>query len=176
MAITRDTKQTQVAAVSELLKDAKLTAFANYEGVSVADLQELRRQARENDVAIKVVKNRLVRVAMEQTEGYKKTDTSHLKGQLVYAVSSDDEVAPAQVLSQFAKKHEALKLAGGFAGDGTSLDEVSIKALADLPSKDQLRGQMVSVIAAPLTKFMGVANGAQRGFAQVLSQRAEQLG
>lgn len=173
MAITRDTKESQVAAVSELLASARMTAFAQYQSVSVADLQELRRAAREAGVTIKVVKNRLVRVAMQQADTYKNTDTSLLTSQLLYAVSADDEVAPAQVLAKFAKTHPELKLAGGFDGEGTALSEANIKVLADLPSKDQLRGMLVGTIAAPLTQFMGVVNGAQRGFVQVLSQRSE---
>lgn len=175
MAITRDTKNVQVAAVAKLILESKMIAFAHYAGVSVAEIQELRRSAKEAGVTIKVVKNRLVRVAMEQSDTYKDTDTALLIGQLLYATSVDDEVAPAQVLAQFAKKYPALKLAGGFDGNGASLDEARIKAMADLPSKDQLRGMLVSTLAAPLTGFMGVINGAQRGFAQVLSQRAEKL-
>jgi large subunit ribosomal protein L10 len=176
MAITREKKQVLVQEVSELLDTSKLTAFASYEGVSVENLQKLRRTAREQDVTIKVAKNRLVRVAMSQTKDYKDTDTSLLKGQLLYAISAEDEVAPAQVLKNFAKKHPELKLAGGFNSDGSVLDQAAIQVLADLPGKDQLRGQFVGVLAAPMTQVLGVINGAQRGFAQVLSQRAEQMG
>lgn len=175
MAISRDTKNTQVAAVSELLESSKMTAFATYEGVSVAEVQALRRTAREAGVTIKVVKNRLVRVAMEQSETYKKTDTSLLKGQLLYAVSADDETAPAQVLATFAKAHPALKLAGGFDDEGTALDEARIKALASLPSKDQLRGMLVGTIAAPLTGMVGVLSGNVRSVLYALKARQEQL-
>ena len=78
-------------------------------------------------------------------------------------------------MAKFAKKHPELKLVAGFDSTGASLDTATVTALAELPTKDQLRGQLVSVIAAPLTGFLGVANGAQRGFAQVLSQRAESI-
>ena len=86
MAISRDKKQTLVAELTELLKDAKGTAFARYQTLTVADLQELRKAAREAGVTIKVVKNRLVRVALQEIDTYKETDTSLLVGQLVYAV------------------------------------------------------------------------------------------
>ena len=102
MAITRDKKQTLVAELTELFTTAKGTAFAHYVGLTVADLQDLRKAAREAGVVIKVVKNRLVRVALAEVSSYKETDTSSLKGQLVYAISADDEVAPAQVLNTFA--------------------------------------------------------------------------
>jgi len=175
MAITRDKKNTLVAELAELLETAKGTAGASYTTLTVADLQELRAMARENDVKIKIAKNRLVRVALSLNDKYKAADTSLLTGQLVYAFSSTDEVAPAQVLAKFAKTHAALSLVAGFDGSGASLDTATVNALAQLPTKDQLRGQLVSVIAAPLTGFLGVANGAQRGFAQVLSQRAKAL-
>jgi len=175
MAITRDKKNTLVAELAELFTNAKGTVGAAYTGISVASLQELRASARENNVTIKVVKNRLVRVALSQNEKFAKADTSLLTGQLVYAFSNDDEVAPAQVIAKFSKTHPELQLVVGFDGSGASLDTATVTALASLPTKDQLRGQVVSVIAAPLTQFLGVANGAQRGFAQVLSQRAESL-
>jgi len=175
MAITRDKKNTSVAELVQLFADAKGAVGAAYTGLSVADMQELRASAREADVLIKVVKNRLVRVALSQNAKFKAADTSLLTGQLVYAFSSVDEVAPAQVLATFGKKHPELQLIAGFDGSGASLDTATVKALAALPTKDQLRGQVVSVLAAPLTRFLGVANGAQRGFAQVLSLHAEQI-
>lgn len=175
MAISRDKKQALVAELAELFASAKGTAGAAYTGLGVADMQELRKIAREAGVSIKVVKNRLVRVALSQSEKHKDADTSLLTGQLVYAFSADDEVAPAQVLAKFAKTHSELQLIVGFDADGKTQDTATINALSQLPSKDQLRGQLVGVLAAPLTQFLGVANGAQRGFVQVLSQRSESL-
>ncbi len=175
MAVTRNKKNTLVAELAELLATSKVAVGATYTGLTVAGLQELRADARANNVTIKVAKNRLVRVALSENAKFKSADTSLLTGQLVYAFSSVDEVAPAQVLAKFAKLHPELKLVAGFDESGASLDTATVNALASLPTKDQLRGQLVSVLAAPLTQFLGVANGAQRGFAQVLSQRAEAL-
>ena len=104
MAITRDKKNTLVTELADLFATAKGTVGATYTGLSVADMQQLRATAREAGVTIKVVKNRLVRVALGQDEKFKAADTSLLTGQLVYAFSSEDEVAPAQVLASFAKK------------------------------------------------------------------------
>jgi large subunit ribosomal protein L10 len=175
MAISRDKKNTLVTELAELFANAKGTAGAAYAGLSVANLQELRALARSNDVTIKVAKNRLVRVALAGNDKFKAADTSLLTGQLVYAFSTTDEVAPAQVLAKFAKSHPELKLTVGFDDSGKTLDTATVNALASLPTKDQLRGQLVSVLAAPLSGFLTVANGAQRGFAQVLSQRANSL-
>lgn len=175
MAISRQTKEAQVAELADLLGSAKLTAFAAYQGLTVKQLQSLRRAAREAGVTIKVVKNRLVRVAMGQTEQLKDLDTSAMTGQLLYAVSSEDEVAPAQVLATFAKENDALHLLGGFDATGTMLGEADIKALASLPTKDQLRGMLVGTIAAPLSGFVNVLAGNVRGVLNVLSARAEAL-
>jgi len=175
MAITRDKKNTLVSELAELFATAKGSVGAVYTGLSVADMQELRASARETNVVIRVAKNRLIRVTLAANNKFKNADTSLLTGQLVYAFSSIDEVAPAQVFAKFAKTHPALKLVVGFDDTGASLDTSTVIALAALPTKDQLRGQLVSVIAGPLTGFLGVANGAQRGFTQVLSQHAETI-
>jgi large subunit ribosomal protein L10 len=174
MAITKDKKQAQVAELVALFNSAKVAITAKYTGLSVQDVQDLRKVARENGVVIRVVKNRLVKVALKESRGYKDADNSSLTDQLLYAFSSEDEVAPAQVLAKFAKSHGDLKLVSGFS-EGNAMDTSTVTMLASLPSKDQLRGQLVSVIAAPLSQFLNVANGTQRGLAQVLAQRAEAL-
>ncbi|HUC96167.1 MAG TPA: 50S ribosomal protein L10 [Candidatus Saccharimonadales bacterium] len=175
MAITRDKKNTLVAELTELFANAKGSVGAAYTGLNVADMQQLRAAARDENVIIRVAKNRLIRVALAADSKFKTADTNLLTGQLVYAFSSVDEAAPAQVFAKFAKSHPALKLIVGFDNSGATLDTATVTALAALPTKDQLRGQLVSVIAGPLSGFLNVASGAQRGFAQVLSQRAKAL-
>jgi large subunit ribosomal protein L10 len=159
MAISRDKKQSLVSELAALLGDAKMTAFAKYEGLSVADLQTLRRAAREQGVTIKVVKNRLVRVAMQQTETLKNTETGAMTGQLLYAISSEDEVAPAQVLAKFAKTHDALQLVGAFSGEGKALDTAEVQALATLPSKNELIAQVLATLSSPLDGVLGGLSG-----------------
>jgi large subunit ribosomal protein L10 len=175
MAITRDKKNTLVAELAELFASAKGSVGAAYTGLTVADMQVLRAAARDENVTIKVAKNRLVRVTLGAEPKFKTADTSLLTGQLVYAFSSVDEVAPAQVLAKFAKSHPAMKLVIGFDGTGEILDTATVAALAALPSKDQLRGQLVSVLAGPLSGFLNVASGPQRGFTQVLAQHAKSI-
>lgn len=159
MAISRDKKQSLVGEMTELLSTAKMTTFAKYEGLSVADLQALRRAAREQGVTIKVVKNRLVRVAMQQTEALKSTETGAMTGQLLYAISSEDEVAPAQVLATFAKTHDALQLVGAFSGEGKALDTAEVQALATLPSKNELIAQVLATLSSPLDGVLGGLSG-----------------
>ncbi len=142
MAISRDKKNELVAEFTELLSGAKTTVFATYNGLSVADIQQLRAKAREAGVVIRVIKNRLVRVALSGSDTYKDVDTAQLNGQLLYAISADD--APAKVLSEFAKTNEALAIAGGLSGDGVLLSAAEVKALAALPSKAQLIAEVIA--------------------------------
>ena len=175
MAISRDKKQTLVSELGKLIESAKAMASATYTGLSVADMQELRKLARENSVELKVVKNRLVKVALKADKRFKDAELGDFKGQLIYAFSADDEATPSQTLAKFAKGRDNINLVAGFLSDGSVQNAATVNTMANLPTKDQLRGQLVSVIAAPMVQFMGVALGAQRGMAQVLSQRAEQI-
>lgn len=159
MAISRDKKNALVAEMTDTLQTAKMTVFAQYQGLSVADVQKLRKQAREAGVVIKVVKNRLVRVALGSIDTYKNTDTTPLTGQLLYAISAEDEVAPAQILNTFAKTHPALQFAGAFSGEGALLSAEDVKALAGLPSKNQLIGEVISQLLSPVHDITNALSG-----------------
>lgn len=159
MAISRDKKNTLVADMSEALAGSKMTVFAQYQGLSVAEVQDLRRSAREAGVTIKVIKNRLVRVSLQSIDTYKDIDTSPLTGQLLYAISQDDEVAPAQVLNTFAKTHPALQFVGAFSGEGALLSAEEVKALAGLPSKNQLIGEVVAQLLSPVHDVTNALSG-----------------
>ncbi len=159
MAISRDKKNELVAELTELLTNAKTTAFAAYQGLSVADLQVLRAQAREAGVTIKVVKNRLVRVALENIDTFKDLDTSTLNGQLLYALSSEDEVIPAKILADFAKTHDALVIAGGISAESGLMSADDVKALAALPSKSQLIAEVVAQLLSPVHDVTNALSG-----------------
>jgi large subunit ribosomal protein L10 len=176
MALTRIKKNEVVDEVSTLLNESKLTVLAAYAGTTVKELQALRKQARANATNVKVVKNRLVIKAMQANDRFKDTDTSALKGQILYAFNSEDEVAPAQVLAAFAKTQPTLQFIGGITSDGIFIGADDVNALASLPSKDQLRGMLVGTIAAPLSGFVNVMAGNVRGVLNVLNARAETIG
>ena len=172
MAISKDKKNTLVADLTELLSNAKSTVFAKYQGLTVAELQELRKAAREAGVKIKVVKNRLVRVAMGQIAVYKDTDTTGLTGQLLYAISDDDEVAPAKVLAEFAKTHNALNLVGGFSDLVNALSEDEVKTLAAMPTKNELIAQVVAQLLSPVTDSISGLSGGLSGIVSGLEAHA----
>ena len=146
MAISKDKKNTLVADLTALLNDSKMVVYAKYQGLTVAELQELRKLAREANVKIKVVKNRLVKVAMKEIAAYKDTDASGLVGQLLYAVGSDEDFDAAKVLTKFAKTHDKMELIGGFNAEGATLSTEEVKTLGSLPTKNELIAQVVDTL------------------------------
>lgn len=159
MAISRNKKQTLVAELTELLQDAKMTVFAKYQGATVAQLQNLRRDAREAGLTVKVVKNRLVQVAAQNVDKLKDADLSGLKGQLVYVMSSEDEVAPAQVLDGFIKENPLVEFVGGLSGEGELLSVKEVQELAGLPSKNELIAQTVAQLLSPVHDVTNALSG-----------------
>ena len=174
MALSKEKKAEVLGEVSELLNSSKLTVFAKYSGTSVKSLQILRSQAKDNGTKIRVVKNRLFKKAMEDSGKYGDVDLGLLSGQLIYAFNAEDEVAPAQSLATFAKDEPQIEFVGGLSADGSLLGPDDIKALASLPSKDQLRAQLVGTIGAPLSGLVNVVSGNVRGLLNVLNARSEQ--
>ncbi|HEV2403628.1 MAG TPA: 50S ribosomal protein L10 [Candidatus Saccharimonadales bacterium] len=173
MALTKDKKQEIVAEVANLLSASKMTVIAAYPGTTVQAIQQLRRSGKATNTQVRVVKNRLVIKALQQIEHLKGVDTSSLAGQLLYAFNPEDEVAPAQTLAQFAKSNNSLQFIGAISADGSLLSTDDVKALAALPSKEQLRAQLLGTIAAPLSGFTRVLSGNLRGLLYVLQAKAE---
>lgn len=175
MALTKEQKQQVVEEVQAMLKHSKLTVVAKYQGTSVKSLQQLRRDARDNGTQVKVIKNRLFKKALEADENFSQVDPALLSGQLLYAFNAEDEVAPAQSLSAFAKSEPQVEFVGAITADGQFLPAHDVAALANLPSKDQLRGMLVGTLSAPVSGFVGVLSGNLRGMLNVLNARAETL-
>lgn len=159
MALTKDKKNEVIAEVANLLNSSKMTVVTKYEGTTVKALQALRRQARDNGTKVKVVKNRLVRQAISQTETLKDVDTSALEGMLLYAFNSEDEVAPAQAIADFAKANPTLEFVGAISAEGKFLTSDEVKALATLPGKDQLIGEVVAMLLSPVNDITNALSG-----------------
>lgn len=159
MALTKQEKNEVVAEVSELLKSSKMTVVAKYEGTTVKAMQNLRRTARDNGTRVQVVKNRLVVQAVKATESIKDVDTSALEGMLVYAFNAEDEVAPAQVLANFAKTNPTLEFVGAISAEGKFLSADEVKSLATLPSKNELIAQVVATLLSPVNDVTNALSG-----------------
>lgn len=175
MALNKEKKTEVVSEVSELLASSKLTVIAKYDGTSVKSMQDLRRNSAEGGTKIKVVKNRLFKLALENDKRFSDVKIADLTGQLLYAFNDKDEVAPAQSLANFAKTEPQIAFVAGLTAEGQLLMPEDVKALASLPSKDQLRAQLIGTIAAPLSGFANVLAGNVRGVLNVLNARSEQL-
>jgi len=175
MALDRNKKVQVVSEVGELLDSSKLTVVAKYAGTSVKSLQQLRAQSADSGTQVRVVKNRLFKRALQGNNKFKDVDLGLLNGQLLYAFNSGDEVAPAQNLAVFAKEQPQIEFVGGFNGDGQILSAEELNALAILPSKDQLRAQLIGTLSAPLSGFANVLSGNVRSILNVLSARSEQI-
>jgi len=143
-------KAAQVAEITAKLKDSKSTVLVDYRGLNVAEVTELRKQLREAGCEFKVYKNTLSRRAAEEA-GFEGIN-EFLVGPTAIAFNSEDAVASAKILNDFAKTHEALEIkAGIIEGNITPVDEV--KAIAELPSREGLLSMLLSVLQAPMRNF-----------------------
>ncbi|GAB6450496.1 MULTISPECIES: 50S ribosomal protein L10 [Bacillus] len=142
-----ETKQQVVTEIADKLRASKSTIVVDYRGLTVSEATELRKQLREAGVEFKVYKNSLTRRAAESAEMAELNE--FLTGPNAIAFSNEDVVAPAKVLNDFAKDHEALEIkAGVIEGKLVTLDEV--KAIATLPSREGLLSMLLSVLQAPI--------------------------
>jgi large subunit ribosomal protein L10 len=159
MALTKQVKNDVVAKVTDLLSSSKMTVVAQYQGTTVKAIQQLRRDAKTNGTKVQVVKNRLVVKALQNTDALKGVDTSALKGQLLYAFNTEDEVAPARALADFAKKNPTIEFVGAITPEGKFASAEEVKALAALPSKNELIAQVVATLLSPVNDVTNALSG-----------------
>lgn len=155
MGLNLESKKAIVAEVSEQIANAQTIVVAEYRGIEVGDLTQLRAKARQSGVYLRVLRNTLARRAVAGTTFAVLAD--QLTGPLIYGISSDP-VAAAKVLNEFAKGNEKLVLkAGAYAGK--SLDKAGVQALASIPGREELLAKLLGVMKAPVSGF-AVALGA----------------
>lgn len=147
MSAVLEAKKQVVTEVAAKLRESKSTIVVDYRGLNVAEVTELRKQLREAGVEFKVYKNTLTRRAAEEA-GLAGLNEA-LTGPNAIAFSTEDVIAPAKVINDFAKKHDALEIkAGVIEGNVATVEEV--KALAELPSREGLLSMLLSVLQAPI--------------------------
>lgn len=169
--MNRQQKEQAVSELREDLEGVAVVVVTDYCGLDVSKIVELRRQLRAASVDYRVVKNTLAKLAIEGTD--KEFLSDHLQGPVALAWSTDDPVAPAKVLSEFIKENEELEIKAGYLS-GKELDLSGIKALADLPSKDELRAKFLSVLNGPAQKFVTITSQVPKNFLLVIKQKSEQ--
>ena len=157
--------------IKEDLANAGAMWVVDYRGLTVKQIQELRRAIRGADASMKVYKNTLVHLALEQTDG--PDMDAVLAGPSAFIFTGEDPVASAKVIRDFAKDNENLEIKGGMM-DGAFLDVAQVTAVASLPSREELIAKLLGTITNPLVQTVRVLNGPMESFARVLGAIAEQ--
>lgn len=167
MAKTREQKEKIVKETTDKLNKAKSLIFANHTGLKVKEVQELKKEAKQQDVEFTVVKKSLFKLALKNSE-LKDVKLKEVSGPQAIALGYADEVAPAKILHQFAKKHKMMQLLGGILGK-VVLSSKEVINLAKLPSKEEMLAKTVATINAPISSFVNVLAGNLRNLINVLN-------
>jgi large subunit ribosomal protein L10 len=171
MALRLEDKKQLVKEVNAVADDSVTAVAAEYRGLSVAEMTELRKEARNAGVYMRVVKNTLARRAVEGTEFECMQET--LKGPILLAFAKDDPGAAARVIKDFAKGHDALQAVSLSAG-GQLLPATDLNKLADLPTLDQARAMLLGVMIAPMSKLVRTLAEPSGMLARTLDARGSQ--
>ena len=164
----RAEKRALVTGLNEAFSNAGSVVVAHYAGITVAQMNDLRSKMRVAGGTVKVAKNRLARIALQGTGSEGIIDL--FKGQTLVAYSDDPITAP-KVAADFAKGNDRLVILGGAMGT-TALDAEGVKALATLPSLDELRARLVGMIATPATRIAQIVNAPAASVARVIGAYA----
>lgn len=166
-----EAKKQFVQQLHERMARSKVVVVTDYKGLDVATMTELRRKLREANIEYEVVKNTMLRLASEGTGV--SAIKEHFKGPNAIALSYDDPVAPAKVLTEFAKANDKLEVKIGVL-DGKVLDLASLKALSSLPSREELLATVLSAMIAVPTSFVRALSDVPRRMLNVLQAIKEQ--
>ena len=166
MAKTKQQKEQVVTELTTGIKESKAVVFANIQGLTVQETEALRGACREQGISCVAAKKTLVRKAL--ADAGMDIDTKAFDGGVAVFVGNTDEVAPAQIVANFAKDHEITTIFGGVL-EGEFIDAAKVIALSKLPSKQQLLGQLVGTLNAPVSGFVNVLAGNIRGLVTVLN-------
>jgi large subunit ribosomal protein L10 len=169
--VKRSDKKEFVQKLKEEIDTSSSVIVAHYSGLTVVESEQLRAEMRTNGAKFKVTKNRLTKLALEQTRFKAIADLFTGPTAIAY---SDDPVAPAKVAVSFEKKLEKFKIIGG-GYDGEKIDLEKINFLATLPSMDELRGKIVGLISAPAQKIASIMKEPAGQMARLVSAQSKSL-
>ena len=165
MALNREEKAAVIEEVSAQVAQAGSIVLAEYRGLTVEKITQLRKQARESGVYLRVLKNTLVRRAVKDTPYEKLAD--QMVGPLMYGISADP-VAPAKLIASFAKANDQLVVKGG-AMPNVVMDAAGVQALATMPSRDELLAKLLGTMQAPVATFVRTLNEVPTKFVRGLA-------
>jgi large subunit ribosomal protein L10 len=166
--VDRAQKSEMVSMLNGVFSNAGVVVVAHYSGLNVADMSDLRSRMKDAGASLKVAKNRLVQIALKDTNAEHISDL--FQGPTVIAYS-DDPVSAPKVAADFAKSHEKFVILGGAMGE-TNLDKNGVEALAKLPSLDELRAKIAGMINTPATRIAGVLQAPAGQLARVVGAYA----
>ena len=169
--MARPEKVTEVQAIAERIQAAQSMVLADYSGLTVSQMTIFRRNCRANAVDCRVVKNRLARIAADNSQ--MSVMKAHLKGPTAILFGPESQVDPAKLAVEFAKDNEAMKIKGGFV-DGQYLAPEQVVALSKTPSKDQLIAMIMAGINSPATGIAAATNGVIAMLARAIDAVAKQ--
>ena len=169
--LTKNQKVELVKTLTEKIKAAKSAIFLDYKGLKVKDLTELKKNLRKSGVEYVVVRKTLLDLAFKDA-GIKDVDVKSMEGQIALSLSNEDEVAGAKIIDVFSKTNENVKMLGGVLGTEI-MDAKQAKALAKVPSKEELLAKLVGTLNAPVSGLVNVLAGNLRGLVQVLKTVSE---
>ncbi len=162
-------KEELVSTLNAVFKDTGVVVVAHYSGLTVAQMQKLRQEMKQAGATVRVAKNRLVKIALDGTDVA--SIAGLMKGPTILAYSADPVAAP-KVATEFAKANEKFVVLGGAMGK-TALDANGVKALATMPSLDELRAKLVGLIQAPATKLAQLSTAPAAKLARVFGAYAK---
>lgn len=171
--MNREEKAAKVKELEEVLQSAKGVYLADFRGMTVETISELRKRCRESSVRLEVVKNTLLRRAAHTAGADGIIEFTH--GPTAVATSTLDEVAPARVLMDFFRERKSPEVKAGLV-NGRALSSQSVRDVAALPGREVLLGNLLRALQGPLSKFVGVLRAPVRDLANVLDQVAKQKG
>lgn len=171
---TREEKAQEITSLSEKFGRSKAAFLVDYKGMDVESVTKLRKTLKPIQAEMKVVRNTLAIRALNDHPSIKPALENKFVGTTAVVFVYEDPSASAKALTAFGKDVEAFQLKSGVM-DGAALDANGITYLATLPGKNELRAQMLGVLAAPMTKFLGTLQAVPGGFVRVLNAQKEKL-
>ena len=168
----RAQKEQLVEELGQIFESSGVVVVSHYVGLTVAEMQDLRARARAAGGAVRVAKNRLAKIALE---GKPCASIADLLSGMTVLTYSEDPVAAAKVAQEFAKENQKFVILGGAMGE-TALDAAGVKAVADMPSREELIASIVGCIGAPASNIAGAIGAPASNIASILStieERAE---
>jgi large subunit ribosomal protein L10 len=173
MPKTKVQKQQMVTDITEKLEKATSLVFADYQGMTMSQLSAIRNDLADQSAEFTVTKNNLLKIALKNTN--QTIDGAVLAGPVATLFAFGDEISPIKVLTKAIKDNNAGKIKGGVL-DGEFMDEYKVIKLSNLPSKDQLRAQVVGALGSPLYGIVGVLQANLRNLVYALDQIRKQKG